>query len=137
MQLRAMRPRRALIAAAIAAAIAASPASAQQVLPVEPAAPPYDEQLLRLSEILGAIHYLRHLCGHDEEETWRDEMAALIEAEEPDGLRRARMIDRFNRGYEGFRAIYRDCTPAANESAGRYLNEGARIAADITARYSR
>lgn len=132
-----MWPRRPLIAAAIAATIAASPTAAQQILPVDPAPPPYDEQLFRLSEILGAIHYLRHLCGHDEEDTWRDQMSALIDAEEPDGLRRARLIDRFNRGYEGFRAIYRDCTPAANESAGRYLNEGARIAADITARYSR
>lgn len=132
-----MRPRRPFIAAIVAATIAASPAAAQQILPVEPAAPPYDEQLFRLSEILGAIHYLRQLCGHDEEDTWRDQMSALIDAEEPDGLRRARLIDRFNRGYEGFRAIYRDCTPAANESAGRYLNEGARIAADITARYSR
>lgn len=131
-----MLSRRPLIAAALATALAASPATAQQVLPVDPA-PPYDEQLLRLSEILGAIHYLRHLCGHDEGETWRNQMSALIDVEEPDGLRRARLIDRFNRGYEGFRAIYRDCTPAATESAGRYLNEGARIAADITARYSR
>lgn len=132
-----MSPRR-LCAAVLAASIAATtPAAAQQILPVEPSAPPYDEQLLRLSEILGAIHYLRFLCGHDEEETWRDQMAALVDAEEPDGLRRARMIDRFNRGYESFRSVYRDCTPAANESAGRYLNEGARIAADITARYGK
>lgn len=132
-----MLSRRPLIAVALAVTIAASPALAQQVLPVDPSPPPYDEQLLRLSEILGAIHYLRHLCGHDEKETWRDQMSALIDAEEPDGLRRARLTDRFNRGYEGFRAIYRDCTPAANESAGRYLTEGARIAADITARFSR
>ena len=24
---------------------------------------PYDDKLLRLSEILGAVHYLRELCG--------------------------------------------------------------------------
>ena len=92
---------------------------------------------MRLSEILGAIHYLRHLCGHDEKDTWREEMSALIDAEEPDALRRARMVDSFNRGYEGFHAVYRTCTPAASESADRYLREGAKIAADITVRYGK
>lgn len=132
-----MWPSRTVAAVTLAAALAGSTATAQQVLQLESTAPPYETQLLRLSEILGAIHYLRYLCGHDEQEMWRDQMSALIEAEEPDGLRRARMIDRFNRGYESFRSVYRDCTPAANESAGRYLNEGARIAADITARYGK
>ena len=32
---------------------------------------PYDDKLLRLSEILGAIHYLRELCGAREGQTWR------------------------------------------------------------------
>jgi uncharacterized protein (TIGR02301 family) len=33
---------------------------------------PYDEKLLRLSEILGAVHYLRELCGANEGQSWRD-----------------------------------------------------------------
>jgi uncharacterized protein (TIGR02301 family) len=115
----------------------ALPARAQQVLSVDPPPPPYEDQLLRLSEILGAIHYLRYLCKHDEKDTWREQMVALLEAEQPDDARRARMIDRFNRGHEGFRAVYRACTPAASTSADRYLEEGARIAADITARYGK
>jgi uncharacterized protein (TIGR02301 family) len=113
------------------------PAWAQQVLSVEPPPPPYEDQLLRLSEILGAIHYLRFLCEHDEEDTWREQMASLLDAENPDEARRARMIDRFNRGHEGFRSVYRTCTPAAATSADRYLEEGAKIAADITARYGK
>jgi uncharacterized protein (TIGR02301 family) len=115
----------------------ATPGAAQQVLPVDPPPAPYEEQLLRLSEILGAIHYLRYLCEHDEKATWREQMAALLDAENPDEPRRARMIDRFNRGHEGFRAVYRTCTPAAATSADRYLEEGAKIAADITARYGK
>ena len=27
---------------------------------------PYDDRLLRLSEIFGAVHYLRELCGANE-----------------------------------------------------------------------
>lgn len=117
----------------------AAPAQEAATAVAPPAPPPaYDGQLLRLSEILGAIHYLRDLCGHtDEKDSWREEMSALIEAEQPDAVRRARMIDSFNRGYEGFHSVYRTCTAAASESADRYLREGAKIAADITVRYGK
>jgi uncharacterized protein (TIGR02301 family) len=99
--------------------------------------PPYDEELLRLSEILGSMHYLRTLCGGNEGSLWRDQMQGLLDAEQPDGDRRARFVDRFNRGYEGFRAVYRSCTTAATEVMDRYMAEGARIARDIVARYGK
>lgn len=134
--------RRSAIAVLVGALILASPAvsatgAAQQALPEVPPPPPYEDQLLRLSEILGAIHYLRHLCISEEKDTWRQQMELLLEAEQPDDQRRQRMVDRFNRGYESFRSVYRNCTPAATESADRYLQEGAKIAAEITARYGR
>lgn len=112
-----------------------APAPPAPVVDAPPA--PYEDQLLRLSEILGAVHYLRHLCEHDEKETWRNQMSALLDTEAPEGPRRARLIDRFNRGYEGFRSVYRTCTLAAATSSERYLQEGAKIAADITARYGK
>jgi uncharacterized protein (TIGR02301 family) len=99
--------------------------------------PPYEDQLLRLSEILGAVHYLRHLCKNDEGDVWRVQMEKLIETEAPDEARRARMVDRFNRGYESYRSVYLACTPAASEASERYLQEGAKIAAEITARYGK
>lgn len=106
--------------------------------PLSPGEPPaYDAQLLRLSEILGAMHYLRKLCGGDEGGLWREQMQALIDAEQPDPERRARFVDRFNRGFESFRAVYRACTPAATLAIERYMDEGARIARDITARYGK
>lgn len=99
--------------------------------------PPYEPQMQRLSEILGALHYLRPLCGADEKQTWRAQMEALLAAEEPTGRRRERLIDRFNIGYSGFAAIYRTCTPAAAVLAEKYQKEGAQIARDITTRYGR
>jgi uncharacterized protein (TIGR02301 family) len=104
-------------------------------MPTEP--PPYDEQLLRLSEILGALHYLRQLCGSGEGSLWRDEMQALIDSEARDETRKARFVDRFNRGYDSFRAVYRTCTPAATTAIDRYIDEGARIARDVAVRYGR
>ena len=72
-------------------------------------AAPFDADLQRLSEILGALHYLRDLCGAKEGQKWRNEMKALIEAETSAGERRARIVASFNRGY---RASSRPTAPA-------------------------
>ena len=58
------------------------------------------------------------------------------DAEAPAGERRDRMVASFNRGYRGFQQTYRTCTPAAGVAIRRYLDEGARIARDITGRYA-
>jgi uncharacterized protein (TIGR02301 family) len=99
------------------------------------AAAPFDNDLQRLSEILGALHYLRAICGSNEGPKWRNEMQALIEAEAPSGERREKMVASFNRGYRGFQQTYRSCTPAADFAIRRYLEEGSKIAREITARY--
>jgi uncharacterized protein (TIGR02301 family) len=99
-------------------------------------AAPFDGNLQRLAEIMGALHYLRGICGANEGAKWRNEVQALIEAETPTGERRARMIAAFNRGYRGFQQSYRTCTPAADLVIRRYLEEGSKIARDVTARYA-
>jgi uncharacterized protein (TIGR02301 family) len=108
----------------------ALPAHAQELAPA-----PFDGELARLAEILGALHYLRAVCGSNEGEKWRNEMQGLIDAEAGSGERRRKMVDSFNRGYRGFEQTYRACTPNAQIAIRRYLDEGAKIARDITARY--
>lgn len=114
----------------IVAAFGFPPALAQD------GAAPFDGELQRMSEILGALHYLRGVCGNNEGNKWRSEMQALVDAETPSGERRARMIAAFNRGYNGFQQTYRTCTPAANTAIRRHVEEGARISRDLTARYA-
>ena len=97
---------------------------------------PYDRDLRRLSEILGSLHFLRGICGSNEGQKWRNEALALIDAEAPAGERHNQMVASFNRGYRAFQQSYRTCTPAANFAIRRYLDEGAKIARDITARYA-
>jgi uncharacterized protein (TIGR02301 family) len=97
---------------------------------------PFDGDLERLSEILGALHYLRAICGANEGAKWRSEMQALVDAEAPSGERRRKIVASFNRGYRGFQQTYRTCTPAADVAIRRYLDEGAKIAREITARYA-
>ena len=110
--------------------VAAPPARAQET----PA--PYDATLQRFSEILGALSYLRGICGFSDAQTWRNQMQALVDAETPKGDRRTRMVASFNRGYRIFQQSYRTCTPAASEVIRRYLDEGAKIAREVTARYA-
>jgi uncharacterized protein (TIGR02301 family) len=112
-------------------ALAAMSAAARAQAPA-----PFDSNLQRLAEILGALHYLRGICGANEGQKWRNEVQALIDAEAPSGDRRIRMVASFNRGYRGFQQTYRTCTPAADLVIRRYLEEGSKIARDVTARYA-
>ena len=102
----------------------------------EDAAAPFDGDLQRLAEILGSLHYLRGICGANEGSKWRNQMQALIDAETPSGDRRTRLIAGFNRGYNGYQQTYRTCTPAASVAIRRYIDEGAKISRDLTARYA-
>jgi uncharacterized protein (TIGR02301 family) len=110
---------------------ASAPAPALQDMPA-----PYDRDLQRLSEILGALHFLRGICSSNEGQKWRSEAQALIDAEAPSGNRREQMVASFNRGFRGFQQSYRNCTPAADVVIRRYLEEGTKIARDITARFA-
>ncbi len=88
---------------------------------------PYDDRLFRLTEILGAVHYLRELCGAGEGQLWRDRVRELMDAEGSSALRRARLTARFNQGYTNFSRTYKTCTPSAQTTAGRFMLEGAQI----------
>jgi uncharacterized protein (TIGR02301 family) len=109
---------------------------AQPDAPAQSASTPYDSGLQRLSEILGALHFLGSLCHSADGQKWRDEAQTLIDAEAPTGSRHDQLIASFNRGYRGFQQNYRTCTPAANLVIRRYLDEGAKIAREITAHYA-
>lgn len=123
-----MRRLPALLVALSLAFPAALPARAQQ-----PA--PFERDLLRLAEILGALHYLRPLCGNDDAAMWREKMSQLIEADTGPADRRERLAGAFNSGHRGFEMNYRTCTPAADAAIKRYLVEGARLSREVAARH--
>jgi uncharacterized protein (TIGR02301 family) len=94
----------------------------------DPDARPYDAQIYRLSEILGAVHYLRELCGAEEGQDWRAQMRALVSAEGTSALRRAKLVDNFNKGYRGYARTYRTCTTPALLAISGFMRQGAGIA---------
>lgn len=114
-------PRRLAIAALAAAALACGPARAATD------SKPYDDKLMRLAEIMGAVHYLRELCSASDGQLWRDHMRDLVEAEGSTALRRANLTRSFNQGYRSYSRTYSTCTPSAQATINRFLTEGAQI----------
>ncbi|PPD46466.1 MAG: TIGR02301 family protein [Methylocystis sp.] len=116
---------------------AAAPDAAAKADPknAEAPPPPYEGQMTRLSEVLGALSFLRNLCGAGDGDDWRTKMSALLDAEAPEGPRRARFVAAYNRGFHGFEFTYRVCTPNAKAATGRYLAEAASISKDVTYRF--
>jgi uncharacterized protein (TIGR02301 family) len=86
-----------------------------------------DDKLLRISEILGAVHYLRELCGANEGQYWRDRMRELADAEGSSALRRARLTRSFNQGYRSYSRTYNTCSPSAQTAITRFLSEGTQL----------
>jgi uncharacterized protein (TIGR02301 family) len=97
--------------------------------------PAYEGEMARLAEILGALHYLRPLCGTADGGRWRNEMSSLIDAEQAPPERRDRMIASFNRSYVAYEQSYRSCTPAAELAISRYITEGSKLSREIATRY--
>jgi uncharacterized protein (TIGR02301 family) len=88
---------------------------------------PYDDRLLRLAELLGAIHYLRELCSANDGQMWRERMGELLDAEGSSALRRAKLSRVFNQGYRSYSRTYLSCTPSAQTTIAKFLTEGAKL----------
>lgn len=87
----------------------------------------YDARLMRLSEILGAVHYLRELCDGNDGQRWRKAVGDLVKSEGTTALRRATIAQRFNLGYRSYRRTYRKCTPSAKNTIERFFKEAIEI----------
>jgi uncharacterized protein (TIGR02301 family) len=103
----------------------------ESLAPPPPDDRPYDNKLMRLAEILGAVHYLRELCGAEEGQIWRDQMQEILRNEGTTAVRRAKLVNKFNDGYRGYRRTYRTCTQSATLATRRFSTEGAQIAASL------
>jgi uncharacterized protein (TIGR02301 family) len=118
---------RLVLAGGVALTVSMAPAVSQ------PSAPgletrPYDEKLLRLSEILGAVHFLRELCGGTDGQLWRERMRELLDAEGSSALRKAKLSRSFNTGYRSYSRTYSSCTASAQTAIVRFMGEAADIA---------
>ncbi|HJE23550.1 MAG TPA: TIGR02301 family protein [Methylorubrum populi] len=103
--------------------------------PAEPPPAPYDRDLMRLSEIVGALAFLRNLCTAPDAAEWPARMKAILDSEGVTQGRRDRLAGAYNRGFRGYSLTYRVCTPAADEAARRFIAEGERLSHAIAGRF--
>jgi uncharacterized protein (TIGR02301 family) len=137
------RGRRRIVALAVLAACLTSPlllpagpalaAPAPAAPPAPPQAPPqpYDGQLLRLSEILGALSYLTSICDPAQKDPFRVQMQALLDAEANVSPRREEFAGAYNRGYRGLASTYARCTDNARALIKRFRDEGVAITRQV------
>ncbi|MEM1284680.1 MAG: TIGR02301 family protein [Pseudomonadota bacterium] len=84
-----------------------------------------DAALADLAEILGALAHLEVVCG--DEERSRDDMERVLASETLTELRRAVLIDAFNRGFRGVASTHRTCTTTSERLIARHHDRGATI----------
>lgn len=118
----------------VSAAMLVIAALAFATQPARAAEAAYEKPLLRLAEVLGAVHYLRNLCG-ETSDAWRGKMQELLTTEAPSPERREKLVASFNQGYRAFAGTYQSCTQQARSAISGYMEEGARLSKDIAQRY--
>lgn len=99
--------------------------------------PPYQADVLRLSEVLGAVSYLDGLCSGPTQADWRGKMVSLLEAQGLDGPARRPYVEAFNRGQRTFAVAHRTCTASARSVLQRYFSEGAQLSDRLDQRFGR
>ena len=88
---------------------------------------PYDDKMIRLSVVLGSVHYLRELCGGNDGQVWRERMRELIELDKGSALRRVKLTKSFNNGYRSYKRTYPTCNGPAQATLTKFLAEGAEL----------
>jgi len=91
----------------------------------------YERNILRLSQILGAIHHLREVCNANEGQLWRQKMVELLETEAPNPARRTLLVQRFNQGYRAHQLTFSKCTKKAKKKVKKFVKEGAALSSKI------
>jgi uncharacterized protein (TIGR02301 family) len=97
--------------------------------------PPYNGDLLNLSQTMGAIAFLRTLCTGSDEPVWRERMASLIESEAKTVARREMLAGAYNQGFRGYALTYRTCTESAQEALVRLARDGERLSRALSGRF--
>jgi uncharacterized protein (TIGR02301 family) len=119
----------------VAAAPTPTPTPAPAPAPAQTVKPPYEADLLRLAELMGALHYLRGLCHAADAQAWRERMSGLLEGEATDPDLKSRLTGAFNRGYRTFQQSYRSCNEEAERTIRVYLEEGTKLSRDVASRF--
>jgi uncharacterized protein (TIGR02301 family) len=118
------------------------PAAARPATPPVPALPepeaipqPYEPDLLRLAEIIGAMAFLRGLCEGQDRAIWPERMRNLMEAEGRSGPIKERLAGAYNRGFRSYALVHQQCSDVAKEAAARLALDGDVLSRKLANRF--
>ncbi|WP_421792386.1 TIGR02301 family protein [Hyphobacterium sp.] len=81
-----------------------------------------------LAYTLGQLHYLAFACEGEDNQQWRDQMIALLRLEAPvSGVRRSRLIEAFNDGYQVEQQTRTRCGAEAEAQRRQLAQRGAQM----------
>lgn len=103
--------------------------------PVVAVDPPYQDDMERLGHIMGALYHLDAICLKSDQD-WRGEFAELMDLDDVNEDRRARLAAAFNGGYEDYARLHFQCTTNARAQLKLFIAEGEQIARSIHTRFA-
>lgn len=88
----------------------------------------YRADMVRLAEVLGAVHLLRERCGAREGQMWRRKMLEMLDIEASRKQERDMLINHFNKSYYAMRVNHSRCSMRTISEMNAYIDEGASLA---------
>lgn len=91
--------------------------------------------LVRLSEILGSLHYLRGNCVRSERNEWQRSFERLLVLQNPSAALKKNMNGAFNNAYNYYHRNYPTCDPVAARVARDLARDGERLSKSLLFEY--
>ncbi|MFT6490987.1 MAG: hypothetical protein ACJAXQ_001773 [Parvibaculaceae bacterium] len=88
----------------------------------------YRADMVRLAEVLGAVHLLRERCGGREGQMWRRKMLEMLDIEASSKKDRDMLVNHFNKSYYAMRVNHSRCSMRTISEMNAYIDEGAAVA---------
>ena len=93
--------------------------------------PPGRQALVDLAYALGESHALRQACQGAGDQYWYSRMLRVLDVEAPDEPLKARLTLSFNTGFNGAKASFPTCSPAAQSEAARVALRGRSLSDNL------
>lgn len=87
----------------------------------------YRADMVRLAEVLGAVHLLRERCGGREGQMWRRKMLEMLDIEASGKKERDMLVNHFNKSYYAMRVNHSRCSLRTISEMNAYIDEGAAL----------
>ncbi len=91
-----------------------------------------NSNVIRISEILGALHHIEALCTKSTGMVWRVQMFAMLSAYSDNEDMHENMIQKFNESYYNFSSDHVYCSPLTKRIMTHMIEEGKTVSSHLS-----